>query len=44
MTQFVVEASTLCVLGGLLGVGMGYGARRDDNASLLVWTQWCLRK
>ena len=26
MTQFVVEASTLCVLGGLLGVGMGYGA------------------
>ena len=26
MTQFVVEASTLCVLGGLLGVGIGYGA------------------
>jgi putative ABC transport system permease protein len=26
MTQFVVEASTLCVLGGLLGVGMGYAA------------------
>ena len=26
MTQFVVEASTLCVLGGRLGVGIGYGA------------------
>ncbi|HIC15889.1 MAG TPA: FtsX-like permease family protein, partial [Gemmatimonadetes bacterium] len=26
MTQFVVEASTLCLLGGVLGVGLGYGA------------------
>ena len=26
MTQFLVEALFLCVLGGLLGVGLGYGA------------------
>jgi putative ABC transport system permease protein len=26
MTQFLVEALFLCVLGGLLGVGVGYGA------------------
>ena len=26
MTQFLVEALFLCILGGLLGVGAGYGA------------------
>ena len=26
MTQFLVEALFLCVLGGLIGVGAGYGA------------------
>jgi putative ABC transport system permease protein len=26
MTQFLVEALVLCVLGGMLGVGVGYGA------------------